>query len=146
MPQRRTGDPDYRLEARAPTFDEYHEVCRAVGWEQVINFEAARISLAASIHSVVALDGKRVVGMGRIVGDGAVYFYVQDVAVHPEHQGRGLGARILGELVEWARANAPEQAFVGLFAVAGTERFYRRFGFEAHAGMTGMFQVTPASK
>lgn len=29
--------------------------------------------------------------MGRVVGDGAFFFYVQDVAVHPQHRRRGLG-------------------------------------------------------
>ena len=133
----------YRLEERRPSLAEYRAICEDVGWGAVINFEAAAASLQASIHAVVALAGDDVVGMGRIVGDGAVYFYVQDVAVLREHQGNGLGARILGALVDWLLANAPDQAFLGLFAVAGTEPFYRRFGFEAQPGMTGMFQVAP---
>jgi hypothetical protein len=29
------------------------------------------------------------------------------------------------------------------FAAAGTEQFYRRFGFEAHPGLTGMFRTIP---
>jgi hypothetical protein len=51
----------------------------------------------------------------------------------------------MSALVDWLQANAPEKAFIGLFAVAGTEPFYRRFGFEAHAGMTGMFQTIPST-
>ena len=108
----------YRIEARPPTPEEYRRLCTAVGWEPVINFDAAEASLERSLFCCVALDGDEAVGMGRVVGDGAIYFYVQDVAV------------------------APPQAFVGLFAAAGTEPFYRRFGFEAHAGLTGMFQTT----
>jgi GNAT superfamily N-acetyltransferase len=133
----------YRLEERTPTPEEYRRICRAVGWEAVLNFDAAPAALERSIHAVVALAGETAVGMGRIVGDGSIYFYVQDVAVVPAHQGGGLGARIVGALVDWVSANAPAQSFLGVFAAAGTEPFYRRFGFEAHAGLTGMFQTTP---
>jgi hypothetical protein len=47
------------------------------------------------------------------------------------------------ELVDWLRANAPEQAFIGLFAAAGTEPFYERFGFRVQPAPTGMFQTIP---
>jgi GNAT superfamily N-acetyltransferase len=136
------GDP-YRLVERLPTLEEYTRICVDVGWGDIVNFDAARTSLPASRCAFVAELGDDAVGMGRVVGDGAIYFYVQDVAVLHAHQGRGLGGRILGALVDWVGRNAPEQAFVGLFAAVGTEGFYRRFGFEAHTGMTGMFQVTP---
>jgi GNAT superfamily N-acetyltransferase len=135
----------YRLEERTPTPDEYRRICCAVGWEAAMNFDAAPAAVERSLHAVVALAGETAVGMGRIVGDGSIYFYVQDVAVVPEHQGNGLGATIVGALVDWVRANAPAQAFLGVFAAAGTEPFYRRLGFEAHAGLTGMFQTTPPS-
>jgi ribosomal protein S18 acetylase RimI-like enzyme len=120
MPE--TGNRSYQLVERPPTTDEYHLICQAVGWEPFINFDAAVDALPASLHSVVALDGEEVVGMGRIVGDGAIYFYIQDVAVLPEHRGRRLGRTIVECLLDWVRANAPDQAFVGLFAAAGPRR------------------------
>ena len=135
--------PGYRIEERPPTPEEYGRICREVGWAGSINFDAAPDSLARSLHCCVVVHGGEAVGMGRIVGDGAIYFYVQDVAVVPAHQGRRLGALILGELLDWVRANAPEKAFVGLFAATGSEPFYRRFGFESHTELTGMFRVTP---
>jgi ribosomal protein S18 acetylase RimI-like enzyme len=44
-----------------------------------------------SLAVVVALDGSQVIGMGRLVGDGVTYFYVQELAVLPAYQGRGIG-------------------------------------------------------
>jgi len=81
------------------------------------------------------------VGMGRVVGDGAIFFYVQDVAVCPDHQGQGIGADVMSALVGWVRENAPDKAFAGLFAIKGTEPFYERFGFGVHDHDVGMFQV-----
>lgn len=38
--------------------------------------------------------------MGRIIGDGGTAFQIVDVCVHPAHQGRGLGKRIMAALTE----------------------------------------------
>jgi len=84
----------------------------------------------------------RAVGMGRVVGDGAIYFYSQDMAVHPERQRRGLGTRIVQQ-VQYLAQQAPDKAFVGLFAAEGTLGFYEQFGFMQHPALTGMFRVTP---
>lgn len=131
----------YRLTERLPTTEEYRTICTAVGWQDVMNFGAAPAALARSVHAVVAEHHGTAVGMGRLVGDGAIYFYVQDVAVLPEHQGRGIGRRIVAELVAWARRHAPDHAFLGLFAAAGTDGFYHQHGFERHEELEGMFQV-----
>jgi GNAT superfamily N-acetyltransferase len=136
------ADP-YRLVERPPDIEEYRSICRAVGWEGVINFDAAGASLANSLYHVVALHDETVIGMARVVGDGAMYFYIQDVAVVPAHQGRGVGALLMGRVMGYLRGHAPERAFVGLFAAEETPPFYARYGFAAHPGMTGMFRVTP---
>jgi GNAT superfamily N-acetyltransferase len=128
---------------RPPTIDEYRRLCTAVGWDSVVNVAAAPAALASSLAACVALDADRAIGMARLVGDGAIYFYVQDVAVLPSHHGQGVGGMLLRHLMEWLSCNAPDRAFVGLFAAAGTEDFFRREGFEVHQGLVGMFRVTP---
>jgi GNAT superfamily N-acetyltransferase len=137
-----TGDGGgFEILDRVPTTAEYRALCEAVGWGELINFGAAAAALPRSLHAVVAQADDRAVGMGRIVGDGAIFFYVQDVAVRPGYRGRGIGAAILDALVSWVRRNAAERSFLGLFAVTGTEAFYERFGFGAHAHDIGMYQV-----
>lgn len=133
--------PDARLVHRLPDLAEYRALSESVGWGEVMDFDAAPASLARSLHGVVVEEGGRAVAMGRLVGDGAIYLYVQDVAVRPERQGRGLGRAIVGALLDHVRAGASPKAFVGLFAAGGTEPFYRSFGFDEYPGMTGMFLV-----
>jgi GNAT superfamily N-acetyltransferase len=136
--------PDLTLLERLPTPAEYRALCESVGWGGLINFDAAPDSLARSLFGVVVTDGDTAIGMGRIVGDGVMYFYVQDVAVNPAYQGRGVGVMILRALLDYVRRTAPDQAFVGLFAAQGTQPFYRRFGFDEHPDdLVGMFTVTP---
>lgn len=133
----------YPIVERIPTIEEYIALCLSAGWAEVINFDAAKIALPRSLYAVVALHDNEAVGMGRIVGDGAIFFYIQDIAVHPVHQRKGVGTRIMDRLMEYIRAKAPEKAFVGLFAAGNATAFYAKFGFCTHPEMTGMFQTTP---
>jgi GNAT superfamily N-acetyltransferase len=133
----------YRLVDRVATLQEYRHICTQVGWAEMMNFEAAAVALPRSLYGVVAMRDDLAVGMGRIVGDGAIFYYLQDVAVLPDHQGRGLGTRIVDRLVTLVKENEPEKAFFGVFAAQGTLPFYQRFGFDVYPALTGMFQVVP---
>ncbi len=136
-----TMKKEYRVIRRTPTLAEYKAICSAVGWADVMNFEAADGSLKNSLFGVVVQHQNEIVGMGRIVGDGCVYFYIQDIAVIPEHQSQGVGRLIMGAITGYLEKNAPEKSFVGLFSAEGKETFYRKYGFQNHQGMTGMFGV-----
>lgn len=131
----------YQVIERLPSIEEYRALCTAVGWQDVMNFEAAVGSLARSLYGVVVTHEGQTVGMGRLVGDGFIYFYVQDIAVLPEHQGQGVRRMIMEGLMRYIRANAPKQAFVGLFSTAGQQPFYAKWGFMTHEALTGMFTV-----
>lgn len=106
-----------------------------------MNYEVAEESLSRSLFGVVIQHKDDIIGMGRVIGDGQIYFYVQDVAVHPDHQNRGIGKLILTEITNYLKVHAPEKAFIGLFAAQGKETFYEQYGFHHHEGMTGMFGV-----
>jgi GNAT superfamily N-acetyltransferase len=56
------------------------------------------------------------VGFGRIVGDGALFFEIVDVAVLPKQQNKGLWRMIMDALTSWLRDNAPQDAYVKLIA------------------------------
>jgi len=70
-------------------------------------------------------DGDRLVGAGRALADGLDCSYIADVAVHPEHQGAGLGKAIISKLVELSKGHKK----IILYANPGTEGFYARLGF-----------------
>jgi ribosomal protein S18 acetylase RimI-like enzyme len=127
-----------------PTLEEYVTLCSSVGWEEYMNFDVAETSLAHSVYSVMVKDRNEVIGMGRIVGDGAIYFYIQDVVVHPDYQCKGIGKEIMDELMRYIKEKAPSKAFVGLFASQGKEAFYEQYDFKDYSpNMTGMFKVNP---
>jgi GNAT superfamily N-acetyltransferase len=78
-----------------------------------------------SMFKCFVYAGEVLVGAGRALADGLDCAYVADVAVHPEHQGRGLGKAIIRRLVELADGHKK----VILYANPGTEPFYRDLGF-----------------
>ncbi|MGR3779586.1 GNAT family N-acetyltransferase [Bacillus paramycoides] len=95
-----------------------------------------------SVFSVIVKDNHNIIGMGRIVGDGAIYFYIQDIVVHPDYQGKGIGKEIMKVLMKYLEENAPDKAFVGLFASKGKGEFYEKYNFRNYSpNMTGMFKV-----
>ena len=70
--------------------DTYMNLRAAVGWK-VLKEEQALLALKNSIFTVTASIDDKVVGMGRMVGDGAVICYIQDLVVHPSYQKLGVG-------------------------------------------------------
>jgi len=125
---------------RAPTAAEYRRLRRAVGWSEMSD-EGVAAGLPNALFSVVLeLDGE-VVGCGRIVGDGGLYFYLQDVIVLPEHQGHGHGAEIMDALMGFLERTCRPGAFVGLMAAAGAGAFYERYGFQRRSDrQPGMYR------
>ncbi|MDG5777940.1 GNAT family N-acetyltransferase [Haloarculaceae archaeon H-GB2-1] len=98
--------------------------------------ETARRGLPNSLYgvSVVSSATGETVGMARIVGDGATVFHVCDMVVHPDHQRRGLGTRMMDALMGYLREHAPETAYVNL--MADVDGFYEQWGFERTAPTT----------
>lgn len=113
---------------RSPTGAEYRAIRAAVGWSDVAP-EVADPALRQSLYGVVLLDDDEVVGCGRIVGDGGLSFYIEDLAVVPRLQGRGFGTKIMEHLMAWLDENVPPGRAVYLMAADGSVGFYERHGF-----------------
>ena len=118
-----------QIEYRSPTVSEYQALRATIGW-WTIDDSAVKIALQNSLFSVVALKENKVVGCGRIVGDAGIYFYIQDLIVHPAFQNKGIGKRIMTELMKHIKKTTEQGAFVGLMAAKGLENYYQTFGFK----------------
>lgn len=91
---------------------------------------AAIVGLPNSFVAVVIEHEGEAIGMGRIIGDGALFFQVVDIAVLPAHQGRGLGKAIMQALMERLAERVPGRAYVSLIADGGASHLYAAYGFE----------------
>ena len=120
---------DYRLEEAVPAVEEYCALRIAAGMRPR-SPEAAAIGLPATLYGATIRFGPDLVAMGRVVGDGGLNFTVVDIAVHPDHQRRGLGRRVMTSLMTRLRAEGPPSAYVDLIADGGSPALYAEFGFE----------------
>ena len=66
------------------------------------------------------------IGAGRAVADGIDVSYLADIAVHPDHQGRGLGKEIVSRLRELSKNHRK----IILYAAPGKDTFYLKLGFK----------------
>jgi ribosomal protein S18 acetylase RimI-like enzyme len=118
------------LENGTPSIEEYRDL-RAVAGLSLKTVEQAERALQGSWYSVVvkSKDSGTVVGMGRIVGDGGWYFHIVDMAVHPDHQRKGLGDAIMAELMRRILDEAPQGPYVNLVADEAGRPLYKKWGF-----------------
>ena len=110
----------------AEVFVAFRTVC---GWGD-ISVGVSEAALRSSIVNVTCQSESGLIGMGRVVGDGVLYFYLQDIIVLPEWRGQGIGRLIIEALLTEAKKIAPEGATHGLMAAHDKEAFYENFRFE----------------
>ena len=130
-----------KIEYRLPTVSEYKKLRGLAGWWETVE-TAIDTALKNSLFSVVAIEHDTAIGFGRVIGDGGLYFYIQDLIIHPDYQAKGLGKSLMNELMSYIMSSAKSGAFVGLMAARGLEKYYDRFGFKARdEDAPGMYQI-----
>ena len=98
-----------------------------------IPVEHARKALHNGLMNVSAIYNGELVGMGRLVGDGAMYWYLQEIIILPQFQRKGIGTMIVNHLVDYARENSKTGKFItngGVSAKGKEPRFscvYNRY-------------------
>lgn len=120
---------DFEIKRRTPTPEEYNRIREAAGLS-VKDEIAVERGLAGTLFAVCIEYEGETVGIGRVIGDGGIFFEVVDIAVVPEHQKKGLGAAIMEELMSWVHEHARPTAFVSLISDKGMSGFYERYGFK----------------
>ncbi len=111
------------------------EDCKGIDWHQIQtalreagmgSYDHARHRRAFENSEAVVFvySGERIIGFGRAISDGAYQAAVYDMVVTPEHQGRGLGRRILETILKKVGP-----CNVILYASPGKEGFYEAMGF-----------------
>ena len=137
-------ESEIRIEAHLPSIKDFNRLRREAEWPEM-DLDACTRCLPESLHVVSAFDREALVGMGRIVGDGGLCFYIQDVIVARSHRRRGVGTAVMRALMDFIADRAVRDTYVGLMSAVGKEPFYSRFGFTSRptdtlgCGMTLMW-------
>ncbi|MBI5205659.1 MAG: GNAT family N-acetyltransferase [Nitrospirae bacterium] len=130
-----------KYEERNVSVEEYQWLRKSVGWWET-DPESTKKALENSLYSVVVVEKGTVIAIGRVVGDKGLYYYIQDLIVHPGFQSKGIGRKIMGMLKGYIEGNAKPGSFIALMAAKGLEAYYKEFGFQPRpSDGPGMFYI-----
>ncbi len=125
-------------------YTDYFNLRQYVGWSN-LSKEQTIHALKNSLYDIIAVDNERVIGMGRLLGDG-LYYIIVDVIVIPEYQGKGIGSELIKRILDYVNSQTPadSRASIQLISENGKECFYEKMGFKkiphAHCG-SGMRKI-----
>jgi len=103
-------------------------------WGKGPSLEQTKLAMEHTLFRVSVFDGDKIVAMARMNGDMGLDYYIKDVIVRPEYQGRGVGRILIDELLKFIRENGVKgtDIFVELCAMPDKIPFYEKFGFSAN--------------
>ena len=100
-----------------PTPAEFQALFALTGWGSIDEVTAARALEGSWIVATARNDDGVVHGVGRVIRDGVMHAYVNEMMVHPDSRGGGIGSAIITALVAEARRRGVTR--VQLFAAEG---------------------------
>ena len=123
----------YQVSLAPPGAEEFVSLRAQVGWGDTCS-KLAEKGLANSLFHVTVRDDAQLIGMGRVIGDDALFYYIQDVVVAPAYQNLGIGRILMNEIETYLKTNVARGATVALLAAQGKESFYARYGYLERTG------------
>ena len=101
----------------------------AAGWiAYTENPAALRQGFERSLLVLAAYEESRLLGIIRVVGDGATVVFIQDILVYPEHRRKGVGTALLQAVLD--RYQNVRQIELVTDNTEDTVAFYRSMGFK----------------
>jgi ribosomal protein S18 acetylase RimI-like enzyme len=103
-------------------------------WGDGPSLEQTKLAMEHTLFRVSIYDGDKIVAMARMIGDMGLDYYIKDVIVRPEYQGKGIGRLLIDELLKFIKENGVKNTgiFVELCAMPDKISFYEKFGFDAN--------------
>src|ERR1041385_1185449 len=122
---------------RKPTVEEFLALEYSVGWTDTLNMSRLEQHLSAPVMSVVAIDSttNETIGCALVISDNASFYYIKDVMVKKEWQGKRVGTALMKAVSDWLDKNGINKSLVALYTGENLEPFYSQFGFSKAFGM-----------
>ena len=113
-----------------PTAEEYNRLRQSAGWGS-LDVPTVERSLPNSVYAVCVEYNHHLIGFGRVVGDGGLCFYIQEIIIVAEHRGNGVGSNILDRIMNYIDTNATKRSYVAVMVGKELEGLYSKHGFWA---------------
>ncbi|KOP66811.1 GNAT family acetyltransferase [Bacillus sp. FJAT-18019] len=113
-----------------PQSKEYMDLRVEAGLPEVEE-TVAETALPRSLLSVLIRDdNNRLIGMGRVVGDGAFYFQLVDIMVAIPYRDHGIEEMLVSELLKHLEKIAPSGAEITVITDVPGIKMYQNAGFK----------------
>lgn len=90
----------------------------------------SEIALKNSLFTVSLYDKEKLIGFGRVVGDGGITYVVSDIMVDEAYQRRGYAEQIMKAIDSYFDENAHEDSYICLIANYPADLLYHKHQFE----------------
>ena len=123
----------YTIEYNKLTAEQYCVLWESV-WGQPPTMEQTEVAMNHTLFRVSLFDGDTIIAMARVIGDKGLCYYIKDVVVRPEYQGKGLGKRLIQELLKYINDNGVKDTDIAVELCAMPDKipFYEQFGFHSN--------------
>lgn len=113
------------------TAEAFINLAKAVGWGHP-SVEQVDLAIQNSLYNVCVLEEGNIIAMGRLFGDNSMSYFIKDLVVSPNNQGRGIGKLIIEDMVGFIKAKTPKgwKVCIELMSAYEKEGFYENSGFE----------------
>lgn len=119
-----------KIKENSKDVNEFNYLYEEVGWG-AYSYECSKKALDNTLYSISIYDEDKIIGFGRLIGDGICFIYIHDVMVVPNFQSQGIGSMIMSKLLEKVKEIKVENPSVRTYlgSSTGKEGFYEKFGF-----------------
>ena len=113
--------------------EEFVLLWRDAGWGDIPQ-DIVETALHNSYASFSVYDGNRVIAMARLLGDGAMSFFLKDFVVAQDLRGKGVGSVLLAHIDDYIRAQLKPgwKGYLQLVSAKDKEAFYEKNGYIRH--------------
>ncbi len=124
---------DYTIKYNELNAEEFVLLWESV-WGTPPSLEQTRLAMENTLFRVSMFDGDKIIAMARAIGDKGLCYYIKDVIVRPEYQGKGLGRVLIDELLKYINEHGVKDTHIAVELCAMPDKipFYEKFGFDSN--------------
>jgi GNAT superfamily N-acetyltransferase len=94
------------------------------------NLNRSQIALKNSLFTISLYDEKKLIGFGRVVGDGGITYVVSDIMVDKEYQRKGYAEQIMMAIDKYFDENTYDDSYICLIANQPADFLYHKHKFD----------------
>ena len=99
----------------------------SVGWNRMEDEYSN--PLMTSYYHIAVYEDDKLVGYIDSVSNGVTDAYIQDLMVHPDYQGKGVGTELMNQMITYLKEN--RIYIISVVFEESLKTFYDRFGFSS---------------